>query len=108
MNHQYEGFLNDIARLGDAMRHRNEMDGYEERIDRLRSSLAKAYAVRSAVQEQLRRLDPTNPVLVDIDLRERIAAAGNYAFWNHPDPDGTLNFDRPKDVGETFKIPGRD
>lgn len=59
--------------------------------------------IRCALEEQLRHVDPTSPLLKDTSLIERIKAAaisGFYALNEH--------FDGAREVGRTFKIPGRE
>ena len=59
--------------------------------------------VRCALEEQLRMVDPKNPLLVDESLVHRIKAAavtGMIAAGNH--------FDGAREVGRTFRIPGRE
>lgn len=115
---QFEGFLSDVARVGDALRFQGVMDETEEsyrralsvkskEIEELTTDLCKLYGVREALMAQLRRFDPQNPLLHDLDLRKRIGTAAAQAFFNNPDPDGVLNYERAREVGRTFKIPGR-
>lgn len=89
------------------MRARSARDGLQREIAELEVALARSYGVRAAVYEQLRKFDPGNPLLTDESLRSRIANAAESAFINNPDPDGRLSYDRARDVGRTFKIPGR-
>lgn len=59
--------------------------------------------IRCALEEQLRYVDPNSPLLKDTSLLERIKAAaisGFYALNEH--------FDGAREVGRTFKIPGRE
>ena len=59
--------------------------------------------VRCALEEQLRMVDPKNPLLVDESLVHRIKAAavtGMIAAGNH--------FDGAREVGRTFRIPDRE
>lgn len=104
---QFEGFLNDVARVGDAMRARSAANSYEREIARLDQALARSYGVRSAAFEQLRKLDPNNPILKDEELRKRIGDAAESAYFSLPGPDGVRHYDRAREVGRAFKIPGR-
>ncbi len=71
----------------------------EEFKDHNAANLAHRYAL----QEQLRTLDPTNPLLIDRQLVERLQAAGSAAYriagneWN-----------AARELGRTFKVPGRE
>ena len=59
--------------------------------------------IRCALEEQLRHVDPNSPLLKDTSLLERIKAAaisGFYALNEH--------FDGAREVGRTFRIPGRE
>lgn len=107
MGHQFEGMLADIDRMGDQRQFQREREHYEDRIADLRNYLARAYGLREALLVQLKISDPSNPLVQDEDLRERIATSASRAFFANRDPDGTLNFNRAKEVGRTFKIPGR-
>jgi hypothetical protein len=107
MSHQFEGLLADIARYGDQRRFQRQLDTQRQRINSLEEDLCKLFGVREALMAQLRLHDPKNPLLLDVELRRRIGAAAAQAFYNTPDPDGVLNFERAREVGRTFKIPGR-
>lgn len=81
------------------------------------SRLAKAYrdlqammdtnasnlAMRYSLALQLCMLDPDNPLLKDASLKERIFKAAETAFKISGN-----NFDAAREVGRTFKIPGRE
>jgi hypothetical protein len=118
MGHQFEGLLSDIDRYGDQLRfrrqleqiqaeHQAELEARSVRYDEVRTALAGQYALREALIGQLRKFDPKNPLIEDQDLQQRVKAAAAQALFNNPDPDGALNFSRARDVGRTFKIPGR-
>jgi hypothetical protein len=107
MSHQFEGMLADIDRYGDQRQFQRRLNEKQNVIDFLKTDLSKLYGVREALMAQLRLHDPKNPLLVDIDLRRRIGEAAAQAFFNTPDPDGVHNYERAREVGRTFKIPGR-
>ncbi len=110
----WDDFLHDMSRMNDAIGHSNDLRRLQERLrteseehESVCLSLAKALAVREAALTQLASLDPTNPLVVDGDLRLRIAEAGEQAFVNHPGADGVRTYNRAREVGRSFKIPGR-
>lgn len=63
------------------------------------SSHAANIALLNALQEQLRLLDPKNPVLVEPLIREKIRELGERAFAVNE------NFDDARNVGLTFRVP---
>ena len=107
MGHQFEGLLSDIDRYGDQLRFRRRLSAIEKELESLETDLCKLLGVREALIAQLKLLDPQNPLVVDSELRRRIGEAAAHAFYSVPDPDGVRNFDRAREVGRTFKIPGR-
>lgn len=107
MSHQFEGMLADIDRYGDQLQFQRRLNAKEKLLEKLEADICKLYGVREALMAQLQLHDPKNPLLVDIELRRRIGEAAVQAFYSTPDPDGIRNYDRARDVGRTFKIPGR-
>jgi len=77
----------------------------------LRRWHAANLALRCAIEVQLLRSDPDNPVLVDQDLRERVRRAGEMAVTllgeQASDPNAPDPFDMAREAGLTFAIPGR-
>ena len=107
MNHQFEGMLSDIDRYGDQLAFEREREQHRTQTSRLYQLLAEAYGVRESLLAQLKAKDPSNPLVVDVELRKRIASTAANVLFSNRDADGRLNFERAKEVGRTFKIPGR-
>lgn len=55
-------------------------------------------AEKQALREALRKINPKHPLLVNIDLQERIKAAGQRAFGM------TDDWDAAREAGGTFNI----
>lgn len=70
--------------------------------EHFKEGYAGVIALRNAFSEQLRKLDPENPLLTDTALVERIRKNGVSAFRLGGD-----SFDAARDVGTSFSIPGR-
>jgi len=80
--------------------------------EELRQWHAANLALRCALEVQLLRADPDNPLIVDQELRDRVRRAGEMAVVmlegaqdlgaNAPDP-----FDMAREAGLTFSVPGR-
>lgn len=107
MGNQFEGFLSDIDRLNDKRAFNAVLEAKDETITDLWEQLSHLYAMREALYGQLRAVDPKNPILVDGSLRKRLCLSAANSFFANPDADGRYNFERAKEVGRTFKIPGR-
>ena len=60
--------------------------------------ISATIAIRHALEEQLRIYDPTNPLLVDRDLRGRVGAAGQLAF------NATRSVESSREAGVSFVI----
>jgi hypothetical protein len=73
---------------------------YAERVN---LAHAGAIAVRNALMQQLRMVDPENPLVQDTMLVERLSKQGQAAFKINGD-----DFDSARKVGDTFQVPGRD
>lgn len=58
-------------------------------------------AYRYALQKQLAKVDPNNPLLRDAALKEKIHDLGERAF------NVNRNFDDARDAGTNYPIPGR-
>lgn len=76
-------------------------EGWRRQVDELDEANAGNLALRYALMEALRQYDPSNPLLHDQDLIERLAAAAHRAV--------TLagTYDAARVVGLSFEIPGR-
>jgi hypothetical protein len=118
MGHQFEGLLSDIDRYGDQLQFRRQLENLQAqyqselearsvRYEKVSTALAGQYALREALIGQLRKFDPKNPLIEDQDLQQRVKTAAAQALFNNLDPDGAINFERAREVGRTFKIPGR-
>jgi hypothetical protein len=81
----------------------SRLDRANANVVEMNEANAGNLGIRCALEEQLRFIDPENPLLNDASLLERIKAAsvsGLYAAGNH--------FDGSREVGRTFRIPGRE
>ena len=89
-----------------ANRNAREWEAYAQELQRQLEdgygSIAANLGIRYALIEQLRRVDPKNPLLVDEMLKNRLIEAAEQAFFL-----GDKNFDAARHVGLTFAIPGR-
>ena len=74
-------------------------------LDETELANAANLSVRYALVEQLKRHDPANPLLTDKSLLERLMSAAKSAFSV---AERAKCFDAARDVGRTFKIPGRE
>lgn len=69
--------------------------------DDLVASTAGNLALRYALATALAKLDPTHPLVQDADLRDRIVRHAKHTIV------ATGDWDQVREVGRTFKIPGR-
>ncbi len=74
-----------------------------ELFEKMSEANAANLAHRWALHEQLRTIDPTNPLLTDKLLIERLQAAGTAAFRI-----ASNDYDAASELGRTFNIPGRE
>ena len=74
-----------------------------ELFEKISEANAANLAHRWALYEQLRTVDPMNPLLTDKLLVERLQAAGTAAFRAAGN-----NYDAASKLGRTFNIPGRE
>ena len=72
------------------------------RLEESDEAIAVNLGVRYALADQLRRVDPTNPLLIDEPLRNRLIEAAEQAYHL-----AGKNFDAARQAGLTFDIPGR-
>lgn len=87
----------------DAIAAYKNLEQANQNITEMNDAHAGNLGIRGALQEQLRHVDPNSPLLKDTSLLERIKAAaisGFYAAGEH--------FDGAREVGRTFRIPGRE
>lgn len=85
-------------------------EGFLKELDELRRWHAANLALRCALEVQLLRSDPENPLLQDQDLRERVRRAGEMAaaiLGGDPSPLMPDPFDMAREAGLTFSVPGR-
>lgn len=79
-------------------------------IEQLRMWHAANLALRCAIEMQLLRHDPANPLLRDQDLRDRVRRAGEMAVAMlanaQDDPNAPDPFDMAREAGLTFSVPG--
>jgi len=73
-----------------------------KKLEESDEAIAANLGVRYALAEQLRRIDPTNPLLVDEMLRNRLIEASERAYYL-----AGKNFDAGRQAGLSFAIPGR-
>ena len=106
----WDGFFNDMDMAVQRHNHQKAFDEYERRITSLREVAvdgqdiaAKIYGIREALIVQLERYDPNNPVIKDDALVERIKNAAVSAFRV-----GSPDFERAKEAGRTFRVPGHE
>ncbi|WP_431273258.1 hypothetical protein ACQ858_13625 [Variovorax ureilyticus] len=71
-------------------------------IQTLRDANAGNLALRCALLEQLRRVDPSNPFARDAALQERVLRLGQSAL------EITGDWDEVRKVGREFQVPRRD
>lgn len=88
---------NEATRLSRSLQQAND------NITEMNEANAANLGLRCALEEQLRKVDPTHPLLKDTSLIERIKAAAISGFYAV-----SRNFDGAREVGRTFKIPGRE
>jgi hypothetical protein len=84
-----------------------ELDRKTKSLETYRAWHAANLSLRCALEMQLLRADPENPLLHDQDLRERVRRAGEMAvtmLGDNPDADP---FDMAREAGLTFDVPGR-
>lgn len=99
-------FASDMAAStarNEATRLRQNLNQANRNIIEMNEANGGNLAVRCALEEQLRFIDPKSPLLNDESLIQRIqeaAISGMIAAGNH--------FDGAREVGRTFKIPGRE
>ncbi|MBQ0916853.1 hypothetical protein KBW71_00115 [Hydrogenophaga aromaticivorans] len=102
---QFEGMLMD-HQVHQANRNAQEWEvyarGLEEKLEASYEAIAANLGVRYALAEQLRRVDPENPLLVDDPLRNRLIEAAERAYHL-----AGRHFDAARQVGLSFAIPGR-
>lgn len=102
---QFEGMLMD-HQVYLANRNAQEWEAYarelERQLEEIYGANASNLGVRYALAEQLRRVDPLNPLLVDEPLRNNLMEAAERAFFLED-----KNFDAARQVGRSFDIPGR-
>jgi hypothetical protein len=72
-------------------------------LEPMKLAYAGAVAQRNAFAEQLRKLDPDNPLLNDIQLLERLKRNAQLAYKIGGD-----NFVAARNVGSSFSVPGRE
>ena len=89
-----EGDLNEVVRA---------YNQAVEVVQETQAANAANLATRYALATQLERHDPMNPLLVDKSIVERIQAAAESAFIT-----AGHDYNAARDVGRTFKIPGRE
>lgn len=106
----WDGFLNDMEMAMQRDDFLKAAKLYEARIAALnevardgQETAAGLYGVRAAVITQLERYDPSNPVIKDDSLVERIKKAAVSAFRI-----GKQDYAAAKEVGRTFRIPGHE
>ena len=110
----WDGFFNDMdnAISQDILRKRYDalLEDANQRSERNKASAyehmdyaAENVGVRATLAAQLKNYDPKNPLLTDDSLVDRIKKAAVSAFRV-----AELDFGAAREVGKTFRIPGRE
>lgn len=76
-------------------------------LERVRRWHAANLALRSALEVQLLRADPDNPLLQDAMLRDRVRRSGEMAFSMAPEDGSVDPYDAAREAGVSFSVPGR-
>ena len=87
----------------DAIQAQRRGDGWKVYANKMVDKAAEYAAMRHALAEQLAVYDPQNPLLKDQILIEKLQSAAVSTLRTND-----LNFDAVREVGRTFKIPGRE
>ncbi|CAN7358789.1 hypothetical protein [Variovorax sp. LjRoot178] len=109
---QLDGFFSDAARIGDEIRAaKARADDAElalrntQRSNKVITTLKEANAGNLAIKHlalrELKRIDPTHPLVRDAALREKIATAAEKVMKISD------NWDDVRDFGLNYKLPGR-
>lgn len=84
-----------------------ELDRKTKSLETYRAWHAANLSLRCALEMQLLRADPENPLLHDQALRERVRRAGEMAVTMLGDSTDVDPFDMAREAGLTFDVPGR-
>lgn len=97
---EFAGIAFDQAMQANRNKHLSDVNELERIIYEYKNSQAKILALRCAMQEVIKNLTGANhPILVDMNLRERIGNAGVTAI------NMTNDWDAVKRAGASFKLP---
>ncbi|BAO81326.1 hypothetical protein SRAA_1472 [Serpentinimonas raichei] len=93
---------------------RNQVEGLEQEVQRKSRSIdtfqawhAANLTLRCALEMQLLRADPENPLLHDQELRNRVRRAGETSINMSIPGQGMDPFDVAREAGLSFSVPGR-
>lgn len=84
-----------------------QVDKLKTQLEAVRKWHAANLALRSALEVQLLRADPDNPLLQDAPLRDRVRRAGEVAAAMAPQDDDVDPYDAAREAGASFSVPGR-
>ena len=94
----------DRAVFAASQKYQGWLDESKAQSHRMMDIAAGLYGQREALKRQMAMSDPENPLLKDASLFERIKEAATKAF-QMAERD---NFEVPREVGNTFAVPGRE
>lgn len=84
-----------------------ELDRQSKSLEAYRAWYAANLSLRCALEMQLLRADPDNPLLHDQDLRDRVRRAGEMAVALLGQDPNADPYDMAREAGLTFDVPGR-
>ena len=102
---QFDAFLADGARIGSEIRAAKAQADAAQRSNQVIVTLKEANAGNLAMKHlalrELKRIDPTHPLVRDAALREQIATAAERVMKMSD------NWDDVREFGLNYKLPGR-
>lgn len=87
----------------DAIKANNRAIEWKATAEDMTDYAAENVVIRQALATQVAMVDPNHPLLVDTSLIERMKKAGVSALRTN-----NLHYEAVREVGRTFKIPGRE
>lgn len=95
------------AQEGALQPHLAQIEKLKGQLEHVRKWHAANLALRSALEVQLLRADPDNPLLQDAMLRDRVRRSGEMALATAPDDGSVDPYDAAREAGVSFSVPGR-